>query len=121
MIGTCAPGGRRPPRAAPGHPPPPPPPGQVALRGGQEVRREALGAHGRRPAPGMAAVLREATRTVPQAAAAVLLHMGEAGCGPRGGIVLPCGAELARASSLARGSIFYFAQGSPSKPACRRF
>lgn len=55
---------------------PPDPGSQVALRGGVEVRREVHGTRGRRPFPGMQAMVLDAVDRVPAAAAAVLLHMG---------------------------------------------
>lgn len=49
---------------------------QVALRGGNELRREILGTGGRKAAPGMIGVLREVAKTIPAVAGAVLLHLG---------------------------------------------
>lgn len=51
---------------------------QVALRGGQDMRREVLNSRVRRGAIGMAPLVQDAFGTIPAAASAALLHMG--GC-----------------------------------------
>ncbi|EFN51470.1 hypothetical protein CHLNCDRAFT_59229, partial [Chlorella variabilis] len=53
---------------------------QVALRGGNELRREILGTGGRKAAPGMIGVLREVAKTIPAVAGAVLLHLASGPC-----------------------------------------
>ena len=65
------------------HPPLLTPPGcccacawQVALRGGVDLRREVVGATGRKSAPGMNLTMRGVSEKIPAAAAAMLLHMG---------------------------------------------
>jgi hypothetical protein len=50
--------------------------GQVALRGGLELRREVLGSSGRKLVPGMSIAMVEVLKASPAASEAVLLHMG---------------------------------------------
>lgn len=50
--------------------------GQVALRGGLELRREVLGSSGRKPVQGMSIAMVEVLKASPAASEAVLLHMG---------------------------------------------
>ncbi|PSC74217.1 ubiquitin specific peptidase 24 isoform A [Micractinium conductrix] len=54
---------------------------RVALRGGQELKKEVVGTTGRKGTTGMAHNVLDAARKVPAAAAALLLHMAD---GPAG-------------------------------------
>ena len=61
---------------------------QVALRGGQELKKEVVGTTGRKGTTGMAHNVLDAARKVPAAAAALLLHMGACCAGAGAEVVL---------------------------------